>query len=169
MKRRKKYAAIGIYYIHAGRSAIIIHVDIVSRSPARKHFFSASCRNFVVFRKWQICRKQEQFNELEQFIKVQFLTQSLTHHLFSFLCSNGSGSREATTIKHTRGRAETSGPGQENAPMPPTMNDPYVDLMAIVLGHEKGSSHTNYEKVIIKSEGDDSNPSLADLMDVKLR
>lgn len=46
-------------------------------------------------------------------------------------CSNGSGSKEATTIKHNRGRAETSGPGQEHVPMPPTMNDKYVDLMAL--------------------------------------
>lgn len=53
--------------------------------------------------------------------------------------------------------------------MPPTMNDKYVDLMALVLGHRSESSPVNYEKVIIKSEGDDSNPNLADLMDVKLR
>jgi hypothetical protein len=88
--------------------------------------------------------------------------------LFNFR-SNGSGSRELTTIKNLRGRGETSGPGQENAPMPPTMNDPYVDLMALVLGHQSGSSPINYEKVIIKSDGDDSNPSMADLIDVKLR
>lgn len=86
------------------------------------------------------------------------------------LFSNGSGSREATTIKHSRGRAETSGPGQEHVPVPPTMNDKYVDLMALVLGHRSESSAVNYEKVIIKSESsDDSNPSLADVMDVKLR
>lgn len=53
--------------------------------------------------------------------------------------------------------------------MPPTMNDKYVDLMALVLGHRSESSPVNYEKVIIKPEGDDSNPNLADLMDVKLR
>jgi hypothetical protein len=41
--------------------------------------------------------------------------------------------------------------------------------MALVLGHRSESTPTNYEKVIIKSDGDDSNPSLADLMDVKLR
>lgn len=49
------------------------------------------------------------------------------------------------------------------------MNDKYVDLMALVLGHHSESSAVNYEKVIIKSEHDDSNPSLADLMDVKFR
>lgn len=53
--------------------------------------------------------------------------------------------------------------------MPPTMNDKYVDLMALVLGHRSESSAVNYEKVIIKSEHDDANPSLADLMDVKFR
>jgi hypothetical protein len=53
--------------------------------------------------------------------------------------------------------------------MPPTMNDKYVDLMALVLGHRSGSSPINHEKVIIKQESDDSNPNLADLMDVKLR
>lgn len=53
--------------------------------------------------------------------------------------------------------------------MPPTINDKYVDLMALLLGHRSESSAVNYEKVIIKSESDDSNPSLADVMDVKLR
>lgn len=89
----------------------------------------------------------------------------------SNLYSNGSGSREATTIKNGRGRADTSGTGQENAPVPPTMNDKYVDLMALVLGHRSEKSPVNYEKVIIKSDqpSDDSNPTLADVMDVKLR
>lgn len=64
---------------------------------------------------------------------------------------------------------ETSGPGQAHVPVPPTMNDKYVDLMSLVLGHRSESNPFNYEKVIIKSEGDDSNPSLADLMEVKLR
>jgi hypothetical protein len=86
------------------------------------------------------------------------------------LFSNGSGSREATTIKNWRGRADTSGTGQENAPMPPTMNDKYVDLMALVLGHSENSP-VNYEKVIIKSDQplDETNPSLSDIMDVRIR
>jgi hypothetical protein len=49
------------------------------------------------------------------------------------------------------------------------MNDKYVDLMALVLGHLGENSPVNHEKVIIKSENDDSNPSLAELMDVRLR
>jgi hypothetical protein len=49
------------------------------------------------------------------------------------------------------------------------MNDKYVDLMALVLGHRSENSPVNHDKVIIKSESDDTNPSLADLMDVKLR
>lgn len=85
------------------------------------------------------------------------------------ICSNGSGSREATTIKHSRNRAETSGPGQDHVPIPPTMNDKYIDLMSLVLGHRNENSRLNFEKVIIKSENDDTNPSLADLMDVRLR
>lgn len=93
---------------------------------------------------------------------------SIISFLFS-LFSNGSGSREATTIKHIRGHGETSGQGQENAPVPPTMNDPYLDLMALVLGHSKSGNAVNHEKVIIKSDGDESNPSLADMMDVRLR
>jgi hypothetical protein len=67
--QKKKCVAIGIYYIHAGwlagRSAIIIHVDIVSRSPTKKTpLFPARNSGFIVSRKWQICRKQEEFNEL---------------------------------------------------------------------------------------------------------
>lgn len=86
-------------------------------------------------------------------------------------CSNGSGSREATTIKNWRGRSDTSGAGQENAPMPPTMNDKYVDLMALVLGHHNENSPANYEKVIIKSDQplDETNPNLSDIMDVRIR
>lgn len=89
----------------------------------------------------------------------------------SHLYSNGSGSREATTIKNGRVRADTSGPGPENAPVPPTMNDKYVDLMALVLGHRNDNSPVNYEKVIIKSDqpSDESNPTLRDVMDVKIR
>lgn len=108
------------------------------------------------------------FNELQRIIYERSTScQSLTEYLLN-LFSNGSGSREATTIRHSRGRVETSGTGQA-PPVPPTMNDKYVDLMSLVLGHRSESSPVNYEKVIIKSEGDDSNPSLADLMDVKLR
>lgn len=49
------------------------------------------------------------------------------------------------------------------------MNDPYLDLMALVLGHSNSGSGVNHEKVIIKSDNDEPNPSLADLMDVRLR
>lgn len=89
--------------------------------------------------------------------------------MISNIFSNGSGSREATTIKHSRNRADTSGPGKEHVPVPPTMNDKYIDLMSLVLGHRSDNSPANYDKVIIKSDNDDTNPSLADLMDVRLR
>ncbi|CRK88754.1 CLUMA_CG002627, isoform A [Clunio marinus] len=82
--------------------------------------------------------------------------------------SNGSGSKEATTIRYNRGHVDTSGQGQETAPIPPTMNDKYVDLMGLVLGKRSGELTVNYEKVIVKSEDNDSNPSFADLMDVKI-
>ena len=103
---------------------------------------------------------------------LNFNFQSFYWYFFPFsFYSNGSGSREATTIKNWRGRTDTSGAGQENAPVPPTMNDKYVDLMALVLGHHNENSPANYEKVIIKSDqpSDESNPSLSDIMDVKIR
>lgn len=89
------------------------------------------------------------------------------------LGSNGSGSKELTTIKNgikSRNIDASSGTGQESVPViPPTMNDIYADLMALVLGRRSDKTPTGFEKVIIKTEHDDSNPSLADLMDVKLR
>jgi hypothetical protein len=86
--------------------------------------------------------------------------------------SNGSGSKELTTIRNGRIRhIDTSGTVKESVPIPPTMNDKYIDLMALVLGrrHHSEKTLTGYEKVIIKTETDDSNPSLADIMDIKLR
>lgn len=81
--------------------------------------------------------------------------------------SNGSGSRELTTNKYSRSREDTS--KKPHVPVPPTMNDKYVDLMSLLLDHRSENDPANFEKVIIKSASDDNNPSLADLMDVKLR
>lgn len=87
-----------------------------------------------------------------------------------FINSNGSGSKELTTIRNGRLRHfEPSGTAKESVPIPPTMNDKYIDLMALVLGHRSEKTPSGFEKVIIKTERDDSNPSLADLMDIKLR
>lgn len=146
----------------------------VTISDCKTPFFNSS--RYIVRRKWQICRKLKRTGILMKIYtlfkqKICWHLISLDYQLSNFFdpFSNGSGSKEATTIKHNRGRAETSGPGQEHVPMPPTMNDKYVDLMALILGHRSESSPINYEKVIIKSDSDDSNPSLADLMELKLR
>lgn len=80
---------------------------------------------------------------------------------------NGSGSTELTTVKRSRGHLDTS-ERDAHVPVPPTMNDKYIDLMSLVLGHRSKSNSVNYEKVIIRSASDDYNPSLADLMEVKL-
>lgn len=160
-------------------------IPIVSRSLTEKTpFFRATVAIYMFCSKWQICRKQEKFNELLCFLrrstiydfflllKMKLNFQQITKiSNFTIFSSNGSGSREATTIKNGRSRGDTSGTGQENAPIPPTMNDKYVDLMALVLGHRNENSPVNYEKVIIKSDqpSDDSNPSLGSIMDVKLR
>ena len=54
--------------------------------------------------------------------------------------------------------------------MPPTMNDKYVDLMAILLGHVDSKTPANYDKVIIKNDiTDDLNPSMGEMLEVKLR
>jgi RAB protein geranylgeranyltransferase component A len=77
-----------------------------------------------------------------------------------------------TTIRNGRLRhfePSSHGKSKDNVPIPPTMNDKYIDLMALVLGHRSEKTPTGYEKVIIKTENDDSNPSLADVMDIKLR
>lgn len=95
------------------------------------------------------------------------------HTLYTFslsLYSNGSGSREATTIRpFFRGRGgDTSGTGQERVPVPPTMNDKYIDLMAILLGHISDKTPANYEKVIIMEQPDDLNPSMSEMLEIKL-
>lgn len=168
MEEQEKYAAIGIYYTHAGRVKCHHNSCRYRVTISGWNTFFPAVAKIHCFSRMAICRKPEEFNELyhlpNTFAKI---FQSLT--FWFSLWSNGSGSREATTIKHSRGRVETSGSGQDHVPVPPTMNDKYVDLMALVLGHRSESSPVNYEKVIIKSEGDDSNPNLADLMDVKLR
>lgn len=99
-------------------------------------------------------------------LEANFIIQTF----FSLLYRNGSGSREATTIRpFVRGRGgDTSATGQERVPVPPTMNDKYIDLMAILLGHISDKTPASYEKVIISEPSDDLNPSIADMLDVKL-
>ncbi|CAG9807717.1 unnamed protein product [Chironomus riparius] len=82
---------------------------------------------------------------------------------------NNSGSREVTTLKPPfNGRNDVSSSGQERVPVPPTMNDKYVDLISILLGHVDSKTPTNYDKVIIKNDiTDDLNPSIGELLEVK--
>lgn len=63
---------------------------------------------------------------------------------------------------------ETSATGQDHVPVPPTMNDKYIDLMAILLGHISDKTPANYDKVIISEPNDDLNPSMGELLDIKL-
>lgn len=89
---------------------------------------------------------------------------------FLSIYRNGSGSREVTTIKPPfNGRNDVSSSGQERAPVPPTMNDKYFDLMAILLGHIEKETPMNYDKVIIKNDiTDDLNPSMGEMLEVKM-
>lgn len=85
--------------------------------------------------------------------------------------SNSSGSREATTIRPSirgRGRDDTSLTGHERVPVPPTMNDKYIDLMAILLGHVSDKTPANYKKVIIMEQTDDLNPSIGEMLEINL-
>jgi len=103
------------------------------------------------------------------FMKISSLIFSSC--FFSAFYSNGSGSREVTTLKPPfNGRNDVSSSGQERVPVPPTMNDKYVDLMAILLGHVDSKTPANYDKVIIRNDiADDLNPSMGEMLEVKLR
>lgn len=48
------------------------------------------------------------------------------------------------------------------------MNDKYIDLMAILLGHISDKTPANYDKVIISEPNDDLNPSMGELLDIRL-
>lgn len=88
--------------------------------------------------------------------------------LFPFR-SNSSGSKESTTVSHRRGHTETSGAGQNIVPTPATHHDKFADLTALVIEPKNRRNPASFEKVIVKSELDDLNPTLADMMDVKIR
>jgi hypothetical protein len=49
------------------------------------------------------------------------------------------------------------------------MNDKYIDLMAILLGHVTDKTPANYDKVIITEPNDDLNPSMSELLEIRLR
>jgi hypothetical protein len=107
---------------------------------------------------------------------TKIMAQEMVIENYCNFCNfrNGSGSREATTIKNlsNRGNSDFSSTDQhkEHVPVPPTMNDKYVDLMALLLGHIDSNTPANYDKVIINEQhSDDLNPSMSDVLDVKLR
>lgn len=85
------------------------------------------------------------------------------------LDSNSSGSKESTTVSHRRGHTDTSGAGQNNVPTPATQHDKFTDLTALVIEPKNRRNPASFEKIIVKSEFDDLNPTLADMMDVKIR
>lgn len=100
------------------------------------------------------------------------------------LCSNSSGSKETSTAAasgaggsggsaHSRGVVETSGPGHDKAPTLPAIHDKYTDLLKLVL-EPRDSKDFNEEAndVVIRNHQtlmDDNNPSLSELIGIKIR
>ncbi|KAG5669134.1 hypothetical protein PVAND_017030 [Polypedilum vanderplanki] len=79
----------------------------------------------------------------------------------------GSGSKETTTMKNSGDILTTV---RERVPMPPTMNDKYEDLMAIILNKIDDKTPTNYHKVIIKNEpNDETNPNMSEMLEIKIQ
>lgn len=93
---------------------------------------------------------------------------NITFFYFYFSNSNSSGSKETSTSIHHRGRTETSGvSGQEN-PTQPAIHDKYKDLTALVI-EPKSHIPALFEKVIVKSDVDEINPTIGEMIDVKIR
>lgn len=92
-----------------------------------------------------------------------------TFCLFFLFYSNSSGSKEATTVVLNRKRTDTTGTGQNTIPTRPVHHDKFADLMALAIEPKNRHNPASFEKVIVKTEYDDLNPTLADLMDVKIR
>ena len=90
-------------------------------------------------------------------------------HFFVLFYSNSSGSKEATTVVLNRKRTDTTGTGHNTIPTKPVHHDKFADLMALAIEPKNRHNPASFEKVIVKTEYDDLNPTLADLMDVKIR
>ncbi|XP_055705963.1 extracellular serine/threonine protein CG31145 isoform X1 [Phlebotomus papatasi] len=75
--------------------------------------------------------------------------------------SNSSGSKEASTTSHNRGRTDTSGPGQK-IPTQPPVHDKFSDLLTILMEPKQIGT------VIVNSESDEFNPCLDDLLDMTI-
>ncbi|XP_037030724.1 extracellular serine/threonine protein CG31145 isoform X2 [Bradysia coprophila] len=80
---------------------------------------------------------------------------------------NSSGSREMSTVGHHRAHSDTSGPGQIYIPTKPPIHDKFKDLLALVIEPRDKHNPADFEKVIVKSESDNINPTLGDLMEMK--
>lgn len=102
--------------------------------------------------------------------------------MFCILYSNSSGSKETSTAAsgaggsapaHARGVVETSGPGHDKAPTMPAIHDKYTDLLKLVL-EPKDSKDIDEDAndVVIRNHQtlmDDNNPSLSELIGIKIR
>lgn len=81
------------------------------------------------------------------------------------LYSNSSGSKETSTTGSSKGGGggsgvETSG-GPNKAPTMPAVHDKYTDLMAVIVEMSK--------EIHVQSDRDTDNPSLSEVMRMKIR
>jgi hypothetical protein len=104
--------------------------------------------------------------------KIQRIVNIL-YFTFFIHYSNASGSKERTTSSasaaHNRGHTNTNGIGQLSSPTTPAVHDKFKDLMKLVVEPKNRRDPASFEKVIVKSEYDDVNPSLAEMMETKIR
>lgn len=82
------------------------------------------------------------------------------------ISSNSSGSKEAPTTTHFRGRTSTAGTGHDHLVTAP-LKDRFKDLVALII--EPRNHDKSFEHVIDKSSSDKPNPSLANMLAVSLR
>lgn len=74
-----------------------------------------------------------------------------------------------STIGHHRTHSDTSGPGQIYIPTKPPIHDKFKDLLALIIEPRDKHNPADFEKVIVKSDSDNTNPTLGDLMEMKPR
>lgn len=67
---------------------------------------------------------------------------------------------------------ETNGPGYDKAPTVPAVHEPYTDLLKVVLEKENEDENEANDDVVIRNHQtvmDDNNPSLSELIGIKIR
>lgn len=74
-----------------------------------------------------------------------------------------------STIGHHRAHSDTSGPGQIYIPTKPPIHDKFKDLLALIIEPRDKHNPADFEKVIVKSDSDNINPTLGELMEMKPR